>query len=106
MKDAPEPIRLTLSRKKGFDLQKVSLEANGLTAVNCARPSRWGNPFPVNSERNVFEAVEQFKDILETGGIGYLNADNIRRELRCKNLACWCKTSPCHCDVLLEIANR
>lgn len=29
----------------------------------------------------------------------------IKRELRGKNLACWCKASPCHADVLLEIAN-
>ena len=26
--------------------------------------------------------------------------------LRGKNLACWCKESPCHADVLIELANR
>jgi hypothetical protein len=32
--------------------------------------------------------------------------DDIKRELRGKNLACWCKLSEvCHADVLLEIAN-
>jgi hypothetical protein len=31
----------------------------------------------------------------------------IRRELRGKDLACWCPLDqPCHADVLLEIANR
>lgn len=31
---------------------------------------------------------------------------DIRRELRGKNLACWCKPgSPCHADVLIELAN-
>ena len=39
------PIRLQLSRKKGFDLQAISRAANGLPAVNVARPSKWGNPF-------------------------------------------------------------
>jgi hypothetical protein len=30
----------------------------------------------------------------------------IRRELRGKDLACWCKPGePCHADVLLELAN-
>jgi hypothetical protein len=29
----------------------------------------------------------------------------IRRELKGKNLACWCPAGPCHADVLLEIAN-
>ncbi|WP_425065571.1 DUF4326 domain-containing protein [Reyranella sp.] len=33
--------------------------------------------------------------------------EEIRKALRGKNLACWCKPgSPCHADVLLEIANR
>jgi hypothetical protein len=32
---------------------------------------------------------------------------DIVKELRGKNLACWCKLGePCHADVLLEIANR
>lgn len=32
--------------------------------------------------------------------------DRIRAELRGKNLACWCKPgTPCHADVLLELAN-
>ena len=32
--------------------------------------------------------------------------DDIRSELRGKNLACWCPLDqPCHADVLLELAN-
>ena len=42
---APRPVRLRLSRAKGFDLQAVSRAANGLGAVNVARPTKWGNPF-------------------------------------------------------------
>lgn len=38
------PIRLQLSRRKGFNLQAASRAANGLDAVNVARPSKWGNP--------------------------------------------------------------
>ncbi len=34
------PIRLQLSRQKGFNLQEISRAANGLEAVNVARPSR------------------------------------------------------------------
>jgi hypothetical protein len=31
----------------------------------------------------------------------------VRRELKGRDLACWCKPDePCHADVLLEIANR
>ena len=31
--------------------------------------------------------------------------DVIRRELRGKDLVCFCAPKPCHADVLLEIAN-
>ena len=43
----PRPVRLQLSRRKGFDLLIWSREVNGLPAINCARPSRWGNRFIV-----------------------------------------------------------
>lgn len=39
------PVRLRLSRRKGFDLQASSQALNGLVAVNVARPTKWGNPF-------------------------------------------------------------
>ena len=39
------PVRLQLSRRKGFDLQAISRATNGLEAVNVARPGKWGNPF-------------------------------------------------------------
>lgn len=42
-----KPVRLQLSRRKGFSLQALSRETNGLEAVNVARPSKWGNPFRV-----------------------------------------------------------
>lgn len=40
-----KPVRLQLSRRKGFDLQALSLATNGLAAVNISRPGKWGNPF-------------------------------------------------------------
>jgi hypothetical protein len=39
------PVRLRLSRARGFNLQAHSRAVNGLPAVNCARPWKWGNPF-------------------------------------------------------------
>jgi hypothetical protein len=39
------PVRLQLSRHKGFNLQEHSRAINGLEAVNVARPGKWGNPF-------------------------------------------------------------
>ncbi len=39
-----KPIRLTVSRRKGFNLQATSRAANGLAAKTVARPGRWGIP--------------------------------------------------------------
>jgi hypothetical protein len=55
--------------------------------------------------------VNEFRDMLNSPNTrswhGYPTDDEIRQELRGKNLACWCpEGSPCHADVLLEIANE
>ena len=105
-----KPQRIQLSRRKGFNLQRISMEFNGLPAVNCARPSKFGNPFVVGSwlagaKIDRRGAVKLFRQLLKPGSLMFKDAQT---ELRGKNLACWCKNdgqTPCHCDVLLKIAN-
>lgn len=113
------PVRLRLSRAKGFDLQKHSARTNGLAAVNVARPSNWGNPFVVGEDGDRMECVGLYSLILS----GYLavskatmtaqqvahdHATKHISELRGRNLACWCALDgkPCHADVLLALANK
>lgn len=116
-------VRLQLSRKKGFDLQALSLATNGLPAVNVARPGKWGNPFVVGEQcdrRQIRRWGWEFKhpefvspdaEIAMQRFRGCLHKDeaihdHVRERLAGKNLACWCKPGePCHADVLLEIAN-
>lgn len=116
---APHPVRLRLSRARGFDLQALSRETNGLPAVNVARPGPWGNPFVVGRHGDAAYCVDLYKFLL--GGLVAVSrgpdidaqyaarrhvADHLD-ELAGKNLACWCKPgAPCHADVLLEIANQ
>jgi len=100
-----KPVRLQLSRKKGFNLQAYSRAVNGLPAVNCARPSRWGNPFTVKRYGRD-EAVAKFRDYIghPNSPLEFEFADIA--ELRGKNLACYCPPdAACHVDVLLEYAN-
>lgn len=115
------PVRLRLSRQKGFDLQALSLATNGLPAVNVARPSSWGNPFTIADMGSDERAVDRFRAAV-VGPVldGKQCAPDahpeiyIGRIIRCapidlrgKNLACWCAPdAPCHADVLLEISNR
>lgn len=45
-----KPVRLQISRQRGFNLQELSRATNGLPAVNVARPSKWGNPYYIINE--------------------------------------------------------
>jgi hypothetical protein len=70
------------------------------------RRGRWGNPFEISKERTPAESVFQFNEALEAGKLSFTITD-VRRELKDKNLACWCRPgSPCHAETLLRIANR
>jgi hypothetical protein len=107
-----KPLRLQLSRRRGFDLQEASRAANGLPAINVARPGRWGNPYVVgrqyttsigNHVMTAEEAVRRYKRWLSRT----FYEQEIKEALAGKNLACWCEPgSPCHADILLEVANQ
>jgi hypothetical protein len=121
-----QPIRLQLSRRKGFNLQKLSRDLNGRPTACVARPTRWGNPFTVADARDTrvtgspedlqLFVVECFRQWLAGSDAMWMGAQSDRQRtaimsniesLRGKNLACWCKRgAPCHADVLLELANR
>jgi hypothetical protein len=97
-----KPVRLRLSRAKGFDLQAHSFAVNGLEAVNVARPSKWGNPYRIGTclVADAEAAVTAFAANLPIGRIKGIS------DLRGKNLACWCRSpEPCHADILLKEAN-
>jgi hypothetical protein len=112
---------MQLSRKKGFDLQKESMTLNGLPARRVTRPGPWGNPFTIEDTARTYglnDADAQKKAVALCGqwlrgsldkklspGAPPSKAD-IRAELAGHNLACWCKPgTPCHSEVLIEIAN-
>lgn len=113
------PVRMQLSRAKGFNLQASSQALNGLPAINIARPGPLGNPFIVGEDGTRAECVHLFRMML--GGnlaistkasvesqrlvISYI-AEHLKA-LRNRNLACWCPPgAPCHGDPLLELLNR
>ena len=109
-----KPYRVQLSRKKGWRMPP--------NTINCARPSKWGNPFSIAPKQKAgtkvsswcYIAVPTLSDAIECHRIwlsenpnGQKIAEEAKHELRGKNLACWCKLSDvCHADVLLELANR
>ena len=68
-------------------------------AVYVGRPSKWGNIYTISGEMTREKAVAYYRQYVAK------KHDLIRRELRGKDLVCFCAPLPCHADVLLEIAN-
>lgn len=90
-----KPNRIQLRRTKGWRMPP--------NTVSVARPGFWGNRFIVGRDGDAAECVRQYRDLLTHHRL----MDMAKRELRGKNLACWCKPGePCHADVLLELVNE
>ncbi|ODT86694.1 DUF4326 domain-containing protein [Phenylobacterium sp. SCN 70-31] len=114
-----KPQRIQLSRAKGWRMPPNTAKVD--------RSTRWGNPFgrenaiasgyATETNWRAF-VVECFRDWIgptQRGRDWWQGPESDRRrrwfveeidQLRGKNLACWCPLgSPCHADVLLELAN-
>lgn len=99
------PSRIQRKRTKGW-----RTPAN---TVYVGRPTKWGNPFLVDvwvggGMQTREKAVRLFRLSIPADGPGSLpfTRADVVRELRGKNLACWCRPGDaCHADVLLRIAN-
>lgn len=108
------PQRIQRKRTKGWRMPEG--------AIYVGRPTKWGNPYCIGDESAfigvdpVFNADEEpltARDVKELFRIALgryvlaITPEFVRHELRGHDLACWCPLdSPCHADVLLELANR
>lgn len=73
--------------------------------VYVGRPTVYGNPYKIDkiTDPDGRLAIGCYRDHIK----GMIGVDEIRSELRGKNLACFCPLDqPCHADVLLELANN
>ena len=99
---ASRPCRVQLSRRKGWRLPAGT--------VIVSRPSRWGNPFKVQTTHPNAGWIED-RAAAVAAYWHYLAARPelmavARTELAGKHLACWCPLDqPCHADALLAVAN-
>ena len=112
-------VRVQLSRRKGWRMPP--------NTVSVARPGIFGNPFIHDDPAKAVAAFAQyclggtrtfemgpgklqFAKTLHRHSLHWAYAEWLKteglRQLRGKNLACWCRLdAPCHADVLLELAN-
>lgn len=98
------PTRIQRKRVKGWTMPE--------DAIYVGRPTRYGNPFTVgevNSDTGqvvtIEKCLEYYRFYLQRKYQGSALKEFLA-PLRGKDLACWCKEgSPCHADILLELAN-
>jgi len=70
--------------------------------IYIGRPSKWGNPFPLEDESQRLLVIEKYRQWV----LSQPELVAALPELRGKVLGCWCAPRPCHGDVLVELANR
>jgi hypothetical protein len=95
------PARVQLSRRRGFRMPP--------NTVKVARPTKWGNPFKVGDDVPGLPGIKADRlDVVHYYEVFLpIPLAEIKRELRGKNLACFCPLDqPCHADVLLRLANE
>jgi hypothetical protein len=111
------PIRLRLSRARGFDLQALSQAVNGLPALRVTRPGPFCNPFAVVPVRKAGaelnngyiavptpeDAVACFREMWRAPKLTEERRILLAR-LRGHNVACWFRPEDvCHGDAWLEM---
>lgn len=93
------PKRVQRKRTRGWKMPE--------NTVYVGRPTKWGNPFLGDDAADKFRA--SLMDLSNCPPYALKAMRLIRdthRDLRGKNLACWCKDGQkCHADALLELAN-
>jgi len=87
-----------------------------LDAIYVGRPSKWGNPWRIGEKHpydghrlNREEALEIYRNNITQMLTAKRDDGTIildLKELKGKDLVCWCAPLPCHADILLELANK
>ncbi len=76
---------------------------NSSNGVYIGRPSKWGNPFVIGEDGTREEVLFKYRLwLLSQPQL----IKEIKKELKGKDLICFCKPKPCHGDLLLKIANE
>jgi hypothetical protein len=71
-------------------------------AIYVGRPTKWGNPFVLGRHGNREQVISKYREYLLSNPSLFADI----KELRGKDLVCFCAPEACHADILLEIANK
>lgn len=73
-----------------------------IVAVYVGRPTIFGNPFVIGKDGTRADVIAKYEQFIRSKPA--LMAAAVR-QLKGKDLSCWCSPEPCHADILLKIAN-
>jgi hypothetical protein len=97
-----KPRRYKRCRKP--EAERLPEERIPAGTVYVGRPTKWGNPFPINDTTTREKSVALFEDYLRK--MPAAERERLLAPLRGKDLSCWCHLKEaCHADVLLRWAN-
>lgn len=68
-------------------------------SVYIGRPSRFGNPFIIGKDGNRAEVLVKYENYIRNDS--QLLEDI--KQLKGKDLVCWCKPQSCHGDIIVTI---
>lgn len=124
------PQRIQLSRKKGWRMPPNTVKVDRSTKWGnpfCLKGSFLDNLTDLsldgcikiqymwrsyvesnkNDKQEIVKSSLEFYESMLHCNLLKISIENVKRELKGKNLACWCKPGePCHADILLKIANE
>lgn len=72
-------------------------------AIFIGRPGPYGNPFIIGRHGTRIEVIELYRKLLVRNKELSIR---VVKELKGKDLSCFCAPLPCHGDVLLSYANN
>ena len=73
-------------------------------AMYVGRPGAFGNPFTIGRDGDRATVIARYEQWLHAPEQNELRERAVR-ELRGRDLVCWCAPQACHADVLLELVN-
>ena len=70
-------------------------------AVFIGRPSKWGNPFKIGQHGDRQTVLKMYEEWVRRQP----RLMSSLKEIRGKDLVCYCSPEPCHGDILMDLAN-
>ena len=92
------------------DPQNVYIGRRGIVFIDGSRfpahDSIWHNPFKLGKDGDREEVIEKYKNYITDRLISEPELREKLKELKGKNLGCWCNPEKCHGDVLADLISN